>query len=115
MAFGDQPVSRITLVLAPPEQPRAQLAPPPRTSERTLAVEPDLRPGQLRQDVGVDARSFDGQPREDRRHGARREIYVVAEHLANPLRRAWCERDLHRGALLRRRFAAAVDLRCLIF
>lgn len=95
MTLGDQPVPGVALEFSPPKQVAPHRAPPASPSEHALAVEPDRRSRQFREDLRVHARRLDCKPRQRGRHSARGQIHVVAEHVANPACCLWAESDFH--------------------
>jgi hypothetical protein len=98
--FRYEAVTGIAPVLAPPEERAAPQASPMSALEFALAVEPDLRTGELGQHLRVDGRRFDGEPGERRWNRRRREVHLALERCPDALSGFGEQGDLHRNCLL---------------
>ena len=85
MSLREEPIADVGLVLSPRKQQAAQQSSALPLPQLFLAIEPDLRAGDLGQDLRIDRGRLNRKPAQDVRDEVGSKVDVVSERAANSL------------------------------
>lgn len=95
MPFCEETVPCPSFVLSPREEQSPEDAAPPPAAEFVLAVEFDLRPRELREDLRIDGGGLNRKSSKNTGDGIGCKVHITAKDLSNPPSRFWSKGNLH--------------------